>query len=471
MSNQQRSLLPAPRVTTLPDIPGGQPGLLPAEATSKDLKVGFDQLVDSDPTQGQETVRLIWDDTVGARKDWDAPMAPDDRFVMLPVTLLYHGVHRLYYHVTKWDGNTQESETITLAIDTRAPELAGNNNPPIPPADLIDKRVTARYLEEHADQLVIEVPAWDVSAGGPQPGDVLTWYWEDDPAGQQVAGSKTLSLADMERSVTVDGDLIRARGDGERYVMFQVSDRAGNKSAHSRALHLTVKTARPPRQLPRPRLKGTSNTFLDPLDGLAGVVLEIPPEAVLDEDDEVFMQWGSPGEPGAWRGRVDIDTRQCRVPAPYVAANLGRSEDQPLPVYYEALDYDSQIHESEQLPLRIQPLRGVPALQCEGVIGDVVSIGEVKAYEDQGIETPLWIGEWPFMAQGQQIRVMARNNSQDQVLVAPQAVSPGKPQRIGKLLQADLQRLSLGALILRAEVSFDGQRWLAFRPATATLQS
>lgn len=124
--------LPEPEVSgLLPDVPGGEPNLIPETLTHDDLKVWFTVPAHSDPSTAKETVELFVDyvDETSVpldKREWTAPIQDSDRFVLLAKMWLRNagneGQHRLSYRFSQavisrlpFRGSTSR----TVATETR----------------------------------------------------------------------------------------------------------------------------------------------------------------------------------------------------------------------------------------------------------------------------------------------------------------------------------------------------------------
>lgn len=298
-SDNPRELLP-PRIDELLDnIPGGEINLLPEAATHDDLKVWFVLWDNSDPTLGEESVELFLDGAPNwvDRRTWNTFIEPSDRYVTLPQRLLRgnDGLHRLHYRATAYNNESDDSAELEITLDTTPPVLAADSKLVFPAEVLPPNKLTARYLEQNNDEVKANLPGYT----DPRPWDRITWYWGSTPGTLDKGG--VIELDDQNFSdpvvVTISADLIQDRGDGSRYVWYEVQDRAGNVSPRSVAVVLDVDATPIPRTLPPAKVKeapgGSSSGVLDPFNAVNGVTVIIPQEAVIYDGEGVFVQWPS----------------------------------------------------------------------------------------------------------------------------------------------------------------------------------
>lgn len=245
------ALLPAPTTDPAPlvDIAGGETNLLHRTAwsdPSNPLKVTFDSWENSAPTETDpEYIRIYLDGIQIGEKKWSAPIGPNDLFVPIGADKLPSGEHSLTYVVTIWSCTHQGSDPFTITVDKDAPLLNTISQPQFPASSLPPNQITAAYLADPAneDKVLATVPIYNAI----KVGDVITWYWENSPTGQTIAGSWTLGLDDLSKPLRVSfsGDVLRSSGNGGRFASYRVRDRAGNESPLSSNVALDV-SIRPP---------------------------------------------------------------------------------------------------------------------------------------------------------------------------------------------------------------------------------
>jgi hypothetical protein len=462
----------------LPDIPGGEHNLVPLSALQRDLKVTFPLWEGSLPIPGQnERVTLRWDNRAVAVKIFTTPITdPDMLFAEIPLGELGEGAHQLVYEVLLSTGNQNQSDPITVTIDKTPPLLAGNKDPLIFLPDLIGNRVTARYLEDHNNVLPATVPDYST----PRPGDTISWYWEQAPVGSLLAGEKTLTQMDMSRQIDIDGDIIVAGGDGQRYATYEVLDRAGNLSVLSRAAVLTVEAQPIPllaptvkKSLPAGGGKGT----LDPLLVTDGAVVVIPAEIDLQPTDLITVYWTGVNSQASHVTTTPIVAGglEYAIPATAVPGNIGTGRE--VQVYYTLTHQSGRVEYSQIYLLTILPIPDTrfPKLQCRQASGtpETLRLSAVPNGAD------LYIIPWVFMAAGQKMHMWAegvdKNTGGDLYFEVFQdrVVTVGEVDtQVDTLLaRSFLEKLKLDIEFwVYFEVSFDaGLSFLKFRRLELTL--
>ncbi|WP_434574617.1 hypothetical protein J3P88_07990 [Pseudomonas sp. Z3-6] len=460
---------PAP----LADVPGGEPNLLHRSAWSdpdNPLKVMLKPWYDDDPPGGpwKEQIDVFLDDDesdiIGSR-EWDLPMDPDDYYVPISADRLPSGRHTLSFIMTNFVGTPDRSYPFTVTVDKSPPILATDSKLIFPAAVLPPNKLTAHYLEQNNDEVKANLPRYT----DPRPWDRITWYWGSTP-GTQDEGD-VIELDDQNFSdpvvVTISADLIQDRGDGWRYVWYQVEDRAGNVSLRSEPVELDVAATPIPRDLPWPSIEGAVGTgelqTLDPWVPVNGVVIvQVPDTAVIYPGEKVWVQWGEPGTLGATRVEQPISSgsRRFRVEMQYLAAHIGRV----LPVSYGVIDAMDQEHPSDRrrLQVRTLPSNRLEAVQCEGLSGGNLSYNSVAP---EGAR--LTLKKWPLITTDHWVMITMTGviSGQDSVFPAvnERAVTEqetfagigfGTEVRVSKAFLNTLQRNA--PLTGKAYVSFDG---------------
>jgi hypothetical protein len=327
----------------LPDVPDGEPGLVPAASTDADLKVWFTVPKYSNPNLEEEKVELFVDNEPDpiATRYWTIPIVDTDRYVEIPKSWLRNndGQHRIYYKITIFNGEPELSLDLIMTLDT-APPILATDSKLIFPSDVFpppQKKLTAHYLEQHNDEVKAELPAYTT----PRPWDRITWYWGETPGNADKC--EVIDLDDKNFAdpivVTIKGLFIRESGDGMRYVWYKVADRAGNESRDSAVVGLDVAATPIPRNLPPIKVLGAngnpSSGSLNASSAINGATVTIPPDAVIYEGEPVFVQWAESGSAGEYRTDTPIapDSRDYKIPADKVAHHIGKI----LPVRYEVV--------------------------------------------------------------------------------------------------------------------------------------
>lgn len=402
-ANSRQSLHKPPRVMdALSDIPGGEENLLPLAAIQAPLRVDFDMWPFSQPSPDTpERVRLFWDGSEVAEKSWTASIDPNDLYVTVPLHVLDEGRHVLYYDLLIYNGVESPSGSLFITIDKTRPVLASSDERLIFAAEVIANGVTDYYLQTHNDEVLAELPAYDAV----KPGDTLTWFWDRTPFDRDQAGSRDLVLADTGKPLLIafGGEMIRARGDGPRYVYYQVRDRAGNDSPDARPVTLTIAATPAPRDLPWPVVEPATGAgervTLEPEKTDSGVWVVVPDQATVQPDEVIWVQWAQVGQLGSYRTSKPqpVDSRRYLIPKEHVAPHIGKQ----LPVSYEVIGptgtFPSDTRQLQVLPLN---LRYLPVIQCQNLSGGNLSLASIP-----GTGARLTLGTWTLIATTQRVRI------------------------------------------------------------------
>ncbi|EJM69723.1 hypothetical protein [Pseudomonas sp. GM55] len=468
--------MPEPEISgLLPDVPGGQPNLIPVTLTHDDLKVWFTIPAHSDPSLERETVELFVDYADDksipiSEREWTAPIQDSDRYVWLPSTWLRNvsneGQHRLSYRVTVYNGEQEFSEELEISLDITAPVLAnGNDNELSFPPDILPpgNKLTARYLERNGDAVRAGVPRYEIAS----PWDRITWYWGTSPGDFREGG--VIELDDKNYTnpivITVVGQLIRDRGDGKRYVTYVVRDRAGNTTPSAVSVELDVAATPIPRTLPWPLVEraageGEQQT-VDPLQATAGVVVKVPDEAVIYPGEKVWVQWGEPGSLGSRRVEQPIipGQRRFQVDMPAVAAHIGKT----LSVDYGVIDEFDEEHPSTRRKLQVTtiPSNRFETVKCDGLSGGNLSY---KAVAAEGAR--LTLAKWSLITTDQWILITMTgvgSSGQDSVYEAVKKRAVTDQEVIGGIGQRTEIRVPKAFLnTLRRNASLTGKVYVSF---------
>lgn len=471
--------LPAPDVTgVLPPVPGGEDNLLPKEAWLHPLRVEFGWWDDSAPVPSvADVVQLIWDDDVNnpvAEKRYvgsTPPVMPSDLWLEVPVSRLSEGVHTLYYLLFPWNNSPpQPSLPVKVTIDKTAPVPAADSKLIFPPAVVPPNQLTAYYLEyEDDDKVRAKIPAYTT----PKVGDVITWYWDRSSSGTTIGGTKTLTLQDYDQPLFIDiaGDWIRSQADGDRYVWYTVTDRAGNPPNGQSAVERLIVSAQPtPRNLPPPKvIEATdigwpSRGTLNPVNATNGVNVVLHPDTSIQGDEVPQVQWGEEGQLGYYLADpVTPGVWEYKIPKAYMAAHFGKV----ISVCYVFTDKKGQVHTSNPFTLTVSlyPKDRLSAPQCAE--GSPLSWALVPP-----VGASITMIAWPFIAAGQQlmIRVEGREDSSgtmiNQVVLDRHPVTAGQAEKGIQKGEALIEKTFLAKirldtdLVVKAYVSFDnGQTW------------
>ncbi|MDR0281726.1 MAG: hypothetical protein LBJ37_28050 [Paucimonas sp.] len=461
---------PAQVDALLEDIEGGQPNLLHIDDTLVPLKVEVPQWPHSDPAPDTtETLWLSWNGVVVVEKHWSAPVQPEERVLMIEARHLVEGLHRLDYRVKIYNGEQAQSQPLSITIDKTAPALGGDQGMLEFPAEVVSGGVTVAYLADNDDQVQAGIPDYREARAG----DVLTWYWDAEPFEFNEVDSRTLAADEVEAPLvlTFSGDMIRARGDGPRYVHYRVQDRAGNAPVDSRPVGIDVAVTPIPRELHWLHVEAAAGVgellVLDPdMVVLNDLLVALDPATQIHPDEEVWVQWGEPGTFGAFRGRVDTagNPRSCRIPKASVAIAMGKT----AVLYYEVLSAGQSLLSTPQW-VRVQtfPVNEMPTVQCAGHMGGVLSLAAVPPGGAK-----LTLARWKLISTDQLVRIVVTGVAAEGGSIRHEALYDHRVtgEEVGTGIGSDgsvviarafLARLMLGQVFsVKVYVSFDlGETW------------
>lgn len=401
-------LLEAPEAPAkMEDIPGGATGLLPVVALGSPLLVVVPMWPVSNPRPGRpETLRLLWDTNEVDTRKWEAPVLPEELEFHLPDDALSEGPHRLSYRVIQANGVPTDSQDLMLTIDKTPPVLGQEEGALILDPEVIANGVTYRYLEDNEDRLEAEVPAYDA----PMPGDRILWYWDRSLNEHQLVDERTLYQEDMGKPLQLEysGEMIRERGDGARFVHYELYDRAGNRSARSRLIQLDVSATPPSRVLQWPEVSHTRGsgeevTFdLDAFNG--GLFVTVAPEAIIESGETVEVQWAAPGAVGSFTTDDDsAKAGQFPIPDDKISAHSAKV----IPVYYEVTDLKGVKHASAQRRVRVSRLTsGFQAAQITEATTSRLYLSNVGAVATITLES------WPLMSTDHRVTLTVTGTAQ-----------------------------------------------------------
>ncbi|MDQ0127231.1 hypothetical protein J2W17_006231 [Pseudomonas lini] len=469
--------LVAPRVpVALPYIDGGDINLIPVSALVQPLRVTFPLWQNSLPSVTfPERVRLFLDDDEVADKLWTVhPIQPEDLFVDIPIDKLENrqGALVLRYDALNWSGdpdNPAQSDPVTITIDTRSPILPGTSKLQFPAEILPPLQLTAYYLEDE-DKVRAHIPAYTT----PKVGDVITWYWDRSLSGTIVGGTKELNAQDYDQPLFIDigGDWIRSQHDGERYVWYTITDRAGNPASGQSQVQMLIVEAQPrPRSLPPAKVVEAWGTgwpvrgTLEPTDATDGVNVILNPASELYPGEIPQVQWAVAGQLGAYLAEpISANEWKYKIPKEYMAPHFGKA----IPVVYHFKDKLDKTHESANYTLTVlnYPADRLPA--PESADGYPLSLDKVPP-----AGASITLRRWPFSAAQQRISIFIegiedssgrtiRYVSLDKHEVTPAQAIAGIARGEALIPNAEfLSCIKLGTqLTVKAYISFDnGQTW------------
>ncbi|WP_245586766.1 hypothetical protein [Pseudomonas cremoricolorata] len=469
------ALAPAISGDALPDIPGGSVNLLPVTALSQPLRLNVLPWLNSRPTPDTpERLTLYWNDQPVGEKSWDDTIRPADLYIDVPVSYLVDGQATVTYEVQIYNGVVTPSQPLLLTVDRIAPTLGGDEGQ----LQFDTHEVTERYLEQHDDILLGAVPAYAQASAG----DTLIYYWDARPFANQKAGERELTIRDIGKPLFIafEGELIREREDGERYVHYQIRDRAGNLSPRSRPAVLSVAALPAPRILPGldvAQAAGAGDRLTLNLDDFSPPLLvQVPACVVIYPEETLTVEWGMPGSADYYCTRTEHPNgeRQYEIPLDKVLAQSKRT----IRLDYTLVE-DGRTSVSTPIELTVKALsRGLPQPNLTGASATGFSLATAPA------NVPITLGTWPFIQVGQRVSIsvtgVLANGAEAppyHVLVAhavtelqaEQGIGLGNEATVSKAFLAGLKRLERFTTV--AQVSFDdGATWVRFPVLNLTLR-
>ncbi|MCU1728487.1 hypothetical protein NTD86_15990 [Pseudomonas sp. 7P_10.2_Bac1] len=466
------ALLPQPTTDPAPlaNIDGGETNLLARAAWSdplNPLKVKFEPWENSKPSEDDpEQIQIFLGTLEIGKKVWTEPIDTNDLFVAIEADKLQNGEHKLNYLVTIWSQTTQSSESFTITIDKSPPQLATPSTLIFPSEISPPNSISAAYLDDPANnnQVVATLPDYTDK----KVGDVITWYWDTSPSGQQVVDTKTLVLADLSLPLQVayPGDLLR-RANGDFYASYRVRDRAGNGDDVLANPQLLKVNIRPPTPRKYPTVKEASSSnehgVLAPFQGADGVTVVVAVTEV-DPGEEVLVDFIGAAGPGSVSGvkPTTAGGLEFAIPPSVVAANipvsgLGNAVEVRYWVGQDA--YPSQVY---TLTINAFAAGVLGSIHCrQAQVGSPATLAK-KDVPSAGAN--LEIRKWAYQAPDQLIKVWAVTSGNESYFL--DAVAQGADGTFETFLpKSYVDSLPLNAIMtLHASISFDeGKQYFAFK--------
>ncbi|MBA1287320.1 hypothetical protein [Pseudomonas japonica] len=461
--SESQSLLPAEVPDALPALAGEPPNLLPTALLAQPVKVRIPRWGESGGL-GQPKVRIYWDGALVHEVTLPSDFTDEQLSFELGSLSLAHGSHQLHYDVKLGNGSVVAGPPLEVNVDLVPPDLDQTPARLGFPPEVVTGEVTDDYLISHGDQLQATVPLY----GGQAPGDRIDWYWDRQlNANEPVHGSLVAELSPA-MTVTFAADLIRARGDGQRFAHYRITDYAGN-TARSAAVQLAVRATPVPRILPLPQVTGATGSGnrqnLKAVLAVNGITVKVPEEAVIKPGEQARLLFGTPGETGGLALPISQAGALLPIGPETVAAHLDRT----VAVRYEVTDAQGGVHLSEVLQLTLTESAGLnfPTVQCSLVDGTQLSLRRVPS----GGAT-ITLAAWRLMTDYQCL--MVRINGVDSAgQVLDEAVVSGRRVQASEvgvgvgyahdllIPRALLSRLRLNTpFYVQAYLSFDGsEQW------------
>ncbi|MGY4495141.1 hypothetical protein [Pseudomonas sp. TE3610] len=291
-------LAPPTPVPTVPDIPDGEPNLLPKAALLAPLRVEFPvwEGAVTDPSDPGDTLYLYWDGVeVDSKLFTAADVIPANLFMTVPrARLIGDGEHQLQYVAYNSVGNPVGSAPAPVWIDTVEP---GHNDVLLPlvaepavPADIVNEA----YLAANGDQLLARVPAYVET----RVGDLIQGFWQHELlADQDLADAQTVvdqqAIDTGEIVLVFSGQTIRQKGNGRARAWYRITDRAGNVSARSDDRLWLVDVQAPPATLRPPRIPQASDGLISRADACDTVMVVLDGYTTPAPGDQLLVTFNS----------------------------------------------------------------------------------------------------------------------------------------------------------------------------------
>lgn len=458
--------LSLPRVPlVLEPITGGEENLLPISALKAPLRVEFDRWSNSNPGPGRpEILELLWNDVVVERQSWTAPIPDNELFIPLPMQYLVEGVHQLRYRVTNALGNAEESDPLTVTIDTTPPAAAQQPVKMKFPFAVVQSGITNTYLAQNQDRVIGTVPPY-----GFKPGDRVKVFWERVPASDRPFVDAELTDT---HEVTFEGDRIRELENAPWLVSYLLEDRAGNVSRLSAFEQIEVRIEPPtPRILPSIHEAKPGNPgegVLNASEATNGVIAIVPEQPDDISEATLTVYWRGFGELGSFQTSQPIAGKNLRfeIPSSAIPSNMGRQVE----VYY-TLQWpeggEPEVSATYLLRVVAMETHKMMLLTCQQSVSGTVSLARVPA---SGAN--LAMGPWPYKPSADGLRIniwVTGQDKQDKVirfdLLQGVAVAKNSSPVPAVLPKPDLEKLQLNRIFaVHAAVSFDdGETYLEFK--------
>ena len=354
-------------------------------------------------------------------------------------------------------GDPGESERQTLRIEkpdsVRLPEIEINNyaGGPINPGN-------------YPNGLTLRI---EPSYAGIQHGDWVIVYWTGSQVDKSVIKALRIDRSILDRGVIELhlGPQWLLANNGARVALSYQYARAGvAESGESLSLDISK-----PLNLPAPSVENATPAGVlrgDLLADVNGAYVNVPPEAETGSG-KVEMHWFGHPDNGRYIASSPVggSDRRYFIPRTAIAANMSESETARFPVFYRVTQPGQERGEdSIEFNLLIKPLpvTRYPTPQCTQAQGtSTLSLARVPA---TGAE--LTVAEWPFMAEGQLMKIVARGvksaGGGPTSITVRNALPVTQGEFNSKTIKATLLRGFLLALklneyfTLEASVSFDG---------------
>lgn len=225
--------------------------------------------------------------TVGQEYTLDNPIEGAIIELSIPVDteLTTDGVYRLRYVTSSFPGgNTAESPVVDIKVDRTAPGAHQLGYMDFP--EEAKDGLTAAELEAMGDTLTGRIYGYTGLSGG----DTIFTYWGSIPGPEIVLTGNENGDSPIE--VPFDKDFLLSLGNNPGATYYRIKDRAGNLSAPSREVTITLFLTEVITDLSPPVVENYDG-LIDYVDALSNVKVSIPSAAILQDGDEILLRWGA----------------------------------------------------------------------------------------------------------------------------------------------------------------------------------
>lgn len=294
----------APTLTApkTPDWWNGDPdfaGLVPREEQDKDMLLAITPWANGSPV-ADEFDTLIFEWKAAQSSVWEevqrdqfpgptTPGGPDKQVTLNKDVFREHGTYDLRYRLETWQGIEQESFPTSVRIDKRPPHYSGQApDDPVFDAGVTDG-ITEAYLAANGDVVELTIPAYDDE----QLGDTVQVYisTSSTPVANPVFDGALLT----GRTVTIPGAALRLLQDGLLLVNYRLTDKVGNRGAHSEDVQASLLLRPEPADIAAPIVELAETDGLIDLDDVRTTtrLVGIPLYRNWQENDSILVTWGS----------------------------------------------------------------------------------------------------------------------------------------------------------------------------------
>jgi len=291
-------------------------GLIPVSALGGPLTV---DLFVWEAAKPRYTYGIYWN---GDRTKIVKPISENDKpgdplTLELPLDFLTEGIHSLAYEVYSPFSNTYEvSDAFPIIIDLTAPGLPELGAIQFPVE--VQNGLTLAELVQMGNKIEVEIAGYT----GMAKHDTIQTYW-----GSSIGPTTSVGQDDMGLNKIVfdfSREFLESIDTGPQLVKYTVTDQAGNVSASSLAVEITLLLEEIPEDYPAPILDPSVGDLIDYLEAKAGVKIDIPYYPAAAAGDDIILHWGSehPMQPVKLPAGSETDDPVLSLEIPYETVAL-----------------------------------------------------------------------------------------------------------------------------------------------------